>query len=479
MSGDLKQQTFKGVIWSSIERFSTMGVGFAFGLVLARLLAPSDYGVIAMLGIFIAVAQCFIDSGFSTALVRKPDRTEIDNSTAFYFNIVVGLVFYALLYLAAPYIADFYDTPILIPVTRVVGLTLLFNSLCIVQQALLTIKLDFKTQANISLIALFISGPAGIACAWYGMGVWALVVQNVLSALLRTILLWLCARWRPQAGFSKASFKALFGFGSKLLASGLLDTTYNNIYTIVIGKKFNATSLGYYTRADHFVQMPSSNITGILQRVTFPVLCTIQNEDTRLAIAYRKFLRLSGFIIFPLMLGLAAVADPLVHLLLTDKWATCVPLLQVLCFALMWYPIHAINLNLLQVKGRSDLFLKLEIIKKIIGVITLCVTIPMGLFAMCAGKIVTSLICLAINTHYTGKLIGLGYWRQMADLCPTLLNSLATGAIAYGVQLCLPELWLKLLAATAAGGLYYLLSNALLRTMEWQEILQLLQRKQA
>ncbi len=477
MSASLKQQTFKGVIWSSVERFSTMGVNFVFGLVLARMLSPADYGVIAMLAIFVAVSQCFIDSGFSSALIRKPDRTETDNATAFYFNIAVGVLAYAVLYVAAPFIAAFYETPILTPVTRVVGLTLLFNSLCIVQQALLTIRLDFKTQAKISLASALISGPVGIACAWYGWGVWALVVQSVLAGLLRLLLLWLLARWRPRAGFSRTSFRELFGFGSKLLASSLLDTTYNNIYAIVIGKVFSAASLGYYSRAHHFAMLPASNITGILQRVTFPVLSSIQNEDERLRRAYRTFLRLSGFIIFPLMMGLAAVADPLVRLILTDKWAPCVPLLQVMCFALMWYPIHAINLSLLQVKGRSDLFLKLEIIKKVIGVATLCATIPMGLFAMCAGKILTSLIALAINTHYTGKLIGLGYWRQMADLCPTLLHSLLAGGIAYGVQLCLPGLGLKLLAAPAAAVLYYLAANALLSTAEWQEFLTLYQRK--
>ncbi len=479
MSASLKQRTVKGVIWSSVERFSTMGVQFVFGLVLARLLSPADYGVIAMLTIFMAISQTFIDSGFSSALVRKPDRSEADNATAFYFNIGVGIVCYALLFAAAPFIADFYETPILTPVTRVMGLSLFFNSLCIVQQALLTIKLDFKTQAKISLLSATLSGVVGIACAWYGWGVWALVVQAVLAALLRSLFLWVWTRWRPRAGFSCASFRSLFGFGSKLLASGLLDTIYNNLYAIVIGKCFSASSLGYYSRAHQFAVLPSSSLTGILQRVSFPVLSTIQNEDERLAAGYRKFLRLSGFIIFPLMVGLAAVADPLIRLILTDKWAPCIPLLQVMCFALMWYPIHSINLNLLQVKGQSGLFLKLEIIKKILGVAALCITLPMGLFAMCASKVVTSLINLAINTHYTGKLIGLGFWRQMADLSPTLANSLVAGGIAYGVQFCLPELWLKLLIAPAAAVLYYVLINALLRTQEWQELFSLVQRKRS
>ncbi len=477
MSGSLKQQTFKGVIWSSVERFSSMLIAFAFGVYIARILAPSDYGVIAMIGIFIGISGCFIDCGFANALVRKPDKTEEDYSTTFYFNIAVGLFFYLLLFFCAPLIADFYDTPILVPVTRVVSLNLLFGSLCIVQQALLSIKLDFKTPMWITLVGVLISSPLALFGALQGWGVWALVTVSVLPSFIRMILLWYLAKWRPKTGFYKKSFKYLFGYGSKLLASGLLDTIYNNIYTIVIGKKFSATNLGYYARAEQWAQLPSSNITGILGRVSFPVLSTIQDDEARLSISYRKFLRLSGFIIFPLMMGLAAVADPLVRLVLTDKWAPCIPLLQVLCFALMWYPIHAINLNLLQVKGRSDLFLRLEIIKKIIGVLTLCVTIPMGLFAMCVGRICISILCLAVNTHYTGKLIHLGYWRQMLDLSPTLIHSLIAGGIAYGVQFYIPGLGLKLLAGSLSGTLYYILANSLLKTEEWQETLNLFSRK--
>ncbi len=481
MAESLKQKTFKGVIWSSVERFSTMGIQFAFGVLIARLLSPADYGLIAMLGVFMAVAGCFVDSGFSSALIRKPDRTEADLATAFYFNIVVALVAYAMIYMAAPYIAAFYETPLLTPVARVVGLNIIIGSLGGLQGTMLTIRLDFKTSMWISLGGVLLSSPLTLYLAYAGWGVWALVFSSVFSRTFGTVMLWCIVRWRPRAGFSLKSFKALFGFGSKLLASGLLDVLYGNIYTVVIGKQFSATDLGYYGQANHLAQMPSSNITGIMGRVSFPVLSSIQNEDARLQMAYRKFLRLSAFVIFPLMVGLAATADPLIRFLYTEKWAQTIPLLQVLCFALMWYPIHAINLSLLQVKGRSDLFLRLEIIKKLIGVATLCVTIPMGLFAMCAGRVFTSLICLAVNTHYTGKLIELGYWRQMADLCPTLCHSLVCGALAYAVQFCLPEgeLLLRVLVATAAGGLYYILANALLRTMEWQEMLTLIRRKNA
>lgn len=477
MSESLKQKTVRGVVWSTLERFSVAGVNFIFGLILARLLMPSDYGAIAMLTIFMAVAQTFIDSGFSNALIRKPDRTETDNATAFYFNIGVGIVAYSLLYLAAPYIAQFYNTPILSPLTRIIGLNLLLNSLCVVQQALLTARIDFRTQAKISLSAAIISGLVGIGFAYNGYGVWALAIQSVLASVIRTVLLWVLAKWRPKAKFSKQSFSQLFSYGSKLLMSGLLDTIYNNLYTIVIGKRFAASSLGVYSRADSWANFLAVNITGILQRVTFPVLSTIQNEDERLKVNYRKFLRISGFVVFPLMIGLAAVADPLTRFILTDKWADSIPLLRILCFALMLYPIHAINLNLLQVKGRSDLFLRLEIYKKIIGVITLCITIPMGITAMCAGRVFTSWIALAMNTHYTGNLIGLGFLQQMKDYIPTLLNSCIMGLIVYGVTLVIHNSGLQLLAGIIIGFIYYMLSNKLLKTMEWKEFILIMKQK--
>ena len=477
MAESLKRKTVKGVVWSTLERFSVAGVNFIFGLILARLLMPTDYGAIAMLSIFMAIAQTFIDSGFSNALIRKPDRTETDNATAFYFNIGVGLAAYFSLYLAAPYIAQFYKTSILIPLTRIMGLNLLLNSLCVVQQALLTARIDFKTQAKISLNAAVVSGLVGIGFAYAGYGVWALAIQSVLASVIRTVLLWILAKWRPKAKFSKQSFRNLFGYGSKLLASGLLDTIYNNLYTIVIGKRFSVATLGVYSRADQWANFLAINVTGILQRVTFPILSSIQNEDERLRVNYRKFLRVSGFVIFPLMMGLAAIADPLTRFILTDKWADSIPLLRILCFALMFYPIHAINLNLLQVKGRSDLFLRLEIYKKILGVATLCVTIPMGITAMCVGRVFTSWVALAMNTHYTGKLIHLGFFQQLKDYIPTLLNSFFMGAIVYGMTLIVSGSGLQLLTGVIIGASYYVLSNYLLKTMEWEELILIIKRK--
>ena len=431
VTDSLKQKTTKGLFWSSVERFSNQGVSFVFSIILARILAPSDFGIVAMIGIFFAVAQSFVDSGFSNALVRKTDRREEDLSTCFYFNIGVGIVAYIVLFLIAPFIADFYNQPILSPIIRITGLGVVLNSLCVVQQALFTIRIDFKSQAKVTLSATIISGIVGVVLAYLEYGVWALVWQGVVMSLVRMGLLWLMSKWRPKVGFSKDSFHYLFGYGSKLLASGLLDTIYNNIYPIVIGKFYSPAQLGNYSRALSFAQLPSSNITSILQRVTFPVLSSIQDDLPRLQINYRRLLKLSAFIVFPLMMGLAAVAFPLIRVVLTPKWEGCSLYLQIICFALLWYPIHAINLNLLQVKGRSDLFLRLEIIKKIVGVCIMCITIPLGITAMCIGMVVSSLISLFINTHYTGKLIYVGYIKQMRDLLPIFINSLIMGGIVY------------------------------------------------
>lgn len=473
MSESLKGKTAKGVLWSSVERFSTQGVQFVIMIVMARLLTPKDYGLIGMLAIFLAVSQSLIDSGFSQALIRKQHRTETDNSTVFYFNLAVGAILYLLLFLSAPWVADFYDTPELTAVMRVVCLGVIINSLAVVQRALLTVNIDFKTQAKASFSAALTSGCTGIVLAYSGYGVWALVVQQLLNLGINTGLLWLFSSWRPKRLYSWQSFHELFAFGSKLLASGLLGTLYNNVYTIVIGKLFSAGNLGHYTRAQHFAEFPSSNLTGIMQRVTYPVLCSIQEDDKRLEKVYRKFLKLSAFVVFPLMLGLSAVARPFIRVTIGEQWEFCAVLLQILCFSMMWYPIHAINLNLLQVKGRSDLFLRLEIIKKILGISVLCVTAPFGLIWMCYGQIFNSLVALIINTYYTGKLIHIGFLKQMRDLLPTLLLGLSMFALVLFVNRFIDAALWKLVAGTLIGALYYVSCSILFRFSELKEIFSL------
>lgn len=474
MAESLKKKTVRGVLWSTLERFSVQGIQFVVMIIMARMLTPNDYGLVGMLSVFIAISQSLVDSGFSQALIRKQDRTEVDNSTVFYFNLVVGLILYGVLFVSAPYIAEFYNEPQLVNITRVIGLSVLFNSLVVVQRAILTIKIDFKTQAKAALTAAISSGIVGIWMAASGYGVWSIVVYQLINLGVNVLMIWTLSHWRPQWAYSWKSFHLLFGFGSKLLVSGVIDTLYRNIYLIVIGKVFSTSDLGYYTRAHQFTDFPSSNLTGIIQRVTYPVLCSIQNEDVRLSEVYRRFLRISAFVIFPLMMGLASVAKPLILTLLKEQWLFSATLLSIICLSMMWYPIHAINLNLLQVKGRSDLFLKLEIYKKIVGVIILCITIPMGLIAMCIGSFFTSMIALIINTYYTGQLIQVGFSRQMRDLMPTFLLSVSMGGIVYlTINILSIHPLVQLGIGIIIGVLYYVLFAFLFKFTEFKEILQL------
>lgn len=472
MAESLKKKTIKGTIWSSIERFSVQAIQFIVMIFMARVLTPAEYGIVGMVTIFIAVSQSLIDSGFSQALIRKQNRTQLDKSTVFYFNIIVGVILYFILFFCAQPIARFYDEPILILVTRIVAISLPINSLAVVQRANLTININFKTQAKASLAGALATGAVGLSMAYSGWGVWAIVWSQIAGTFVNVTILWLVAKWRPTWEYSWVSFKEMFNFGSKLLVSGIIDTLYKNIYLIVIGKIFKASDLGFFTRGQNFSNFASSNITGIIQRVSYPVLCTIQEDNQRLSLVYRRFLKLSAFVIFPLMTGMAGIAKPMVLSILTEKWLYSSVLLVPLCLAAMWYPIHAINLNLLQVKGRSDLFLKLEIWKKLIGVAILIGTVPLGLYWMCWGSVLSSIIALVLNTYYTGKLIHLGFIKQMWDLLPVLVLSLSMGVAVWSLVTFVP---MPSGGALAAGlGLGIIFYIGLSKLFLFDELLELL-----
>lgn len=473
----LKSKTVKGVAWSAIERFSAQGIQFVFNILIARILLPEDYGVVAMLGIFLAISQTFIDSGFGGALIRKQNRTEEDYNTVFYFNLIVSVFFCILLWLTAPLIASFYKIPLLVKITRIISFTLVINAFRAVHETKLTIELNFKLRAYVTIICVIVIGSIGLLLASKGYGVWALVVQNVAGCLLRTLLMWIVVKWRPKRLFSKDSFKDMFSFGSKMLGSSLIDTVYNNIYTLVIGKSFNADSLGLYNKAESFAAFPSSSLTSLLQQVTYPALSSVQSDEERLRGAYKRLLNVSAYAVFPMMVGLSAVADPFVRIVLTDKWVGMTYYLQIICFSLMWYPIHAINLNILLVKGRSDYFLKLEIIKKILGILILLITLPMGLVAMCYGRIVSSLLCLPINTKYNKELISYGFWDQMKDMLPIILLSLSMGVLVRLVMMLMPTLWCKLLVGILTGVLYYIIMSVLFRLPEFKESINIVLRR--
>ena len=477
MPESLKKKTVQGVAWTSLNQILNIGLGFVIGVILARLLSPSDYGLLAMIAVFNAIAFSFLDSGFSSALVRKPDLTEDDNTTAFFFNLAAGCVLFGIIWLIAPWVSVFYDTPILTPLLRAEGSLLIVSAFKIVQNTQLTRALNFKAKMIIRVVASVFGGVAGIIAAYSGLGVWALVTMHVTDAVVSLILLWIISPWRPRGKWSRKSFNYLWGFGSKLLASGLLDTVYSNIYPIVIGKFYSVADLGQYSRAKQYADLPSHSLTGVIQQVTFPVLSHIQEDDQRLGNNYRRMLRFTVFIVFPIMIGMAVLASPLVIALVTDKWEQCVPYLQIICLASMWYPVHAINLNLLQVKGRSDLFLRLEIIKKVIITAVVFVCVPFGIIGICCGSVFTSLACLAINTYYTGKLIHVGFLRQMIDMTPTLIASLAMGVVVYLAVMPFDSDVVKLAVGIPLGVILYLGIAKVFKMPELQEALDIIHRR--
>jgi len=427
----LKNKAVHGAKWSFIDNISNSGVTFLVGLILARLLTPAEYGIMAMIAIFIAVSNSIVDSGFSNALIRKVRIEKVDYNTVFLFNLIVSIVLYILLYVAAPAISLFFKEPVLIDVLRVIGLILIVNALGIIPRTILVRGIDFKTQTKVSIISSVSSGLVGVGMAIVGFGVWSLVWQQLSRQILNSLFLWIFCKWMPQWEFSVKSFKEMFGFGYKLLLSGLLDTLYKNVYYVVIGRCYSSAQLGQYTRAEQFNTIFSSNLTSIVQRVSYPVLSSIQEEPERLREAYRQIIKTTMLVTFACMLGLAAVAKPLIIILIGEKWLTAVSFLQIICFSGMLYPLHAINLNILQVKGRSDLFLKLEIIKKTIAVFPILIGIFYGIEYMLWGSVLTSFIAYFLNSHYSADLIRYSTIEQIKDVLPVFAVSLTIAAVMW------------------------------------------------
>lgn len=427
----LKQRTFSGFVWSFIDNFAKMGIAFVVGIILARLLTPREFGLIGMTTIFIAVSQSFIDSGFKQALIRKKNCTQADFATVFYFNFLISLLFYGLLFVSAELISRFFTEPQLTAVIRVSGLILIVNGLSIVQQAQLAREINFKLQTKITAVSAVVSGVLGISLALADYGVWSLVATTLSAAFVSMALLWVWNGWRPSLIFSGDSFRDLFSFGSRMLASGLIDTIYRNVYLLVIGRFFSAADLGYYTRADSFNKIPSQNMTDVVQRVSYPALSTLQDDTPRLRSAYQKLIKSIMLIAFTLMLGMAAVAEPLILTLIGEQWQPSIIYLQLLCFVGMFYPLQAINLNMLKVKGRSDLFLNLEIVKKSLAVPVIIIGIYLGIEAMLVGMIVNSIIAYYINSYWSGKLIGYSTKQQVRDVLPSFTLAAVVSGIVY------------------------------------------------
>ena len=466
----LKHKTVHGVSWSLIDNLASSGISFLVGIVLARILSPAEFGLLGMIAVFIAVSNSIVDSGFSSALIRKTDANDSDYNTVFYFNLLLGILLYFLLFLCAPLISSFFHEPSLIPVARVMGVILIINAFSIIQRTILVKKVDFKTQTKISLIASVSSGIVGIAMALSGLGVWSLVGQQLTRQLLNTLFLWILNSWRPAREFSKKSFKELFGFGSRLMLSEMINTIYKNLYYLIIGKFYSASLLGQYTRAELFNTVFSSNLTAVVQRVSYPVLSSIQDETDRLKQAYRNVIKTTMLVTFACMLGLSAIAKPLILLLIGDKWLTAIALVPIICFAEMLYPLHAINLNMLQIKGRSDLFLKLEIIKKVFAVFPIGLGIFYGIEYMLWGSVLTSFVAFFLNSYYSARLIDYSTWAQLKDIFPTFVVSLCVAAGMWSITLLNFSVWLTLFLQCTSGIMLAILVYETIKLPEYLEL---------
>jgi O-antigen/teichoic acid export membrane protein len=438
MSASFKAKTVNALSWSMVQEFSQRGLQLAIGILLARLLGPKEFGLLAMLTIFVAVAQALVESGFGSALIQRKELTIADECSVFYFNVFAGLCLAGFLCLVAPLIAAFYLQPALTSLTRVWSVVLVINSFGVVQSALMVRELNFKGQAVISVMSTGVSGAVGLSLAWSGWGVWSLVWQQITFGSVRACLLWLLNSWRPRWLFSYQSLREMFGFGSGMVAASLVDTAFENLYSVVIGKFYTPIALGFYNRAYTLQDAASRLLSAIANRVTFPVFSQLQHDSARLKRGLQKAMTTLAFAQFPLMIGLAVVARPMVLLLLGEKWEPCIPYLQLLCFAGLSYPMHLLNLNVLMARGRSDLFFRLVLIRRALVVVNIVTTFHWGVLAMVWGQVIISVISYFVNSYYTRRFAGYSIPEQLRDVFPYLTASVVMGIVVAFVNLPLP-----------------------------------------
>lgn len=466
----LKSKTVHGMGWSAVDNVSKLGITFVVGIILARLLSPDEYGLIGILTIFISIFNAIVDSGFSNALIRKQDANDVDYSTAFITNMVLSLLMALALYLCAEPIANFFGREELAPMTRVLSSVIVINAVSLVPKAKLSKDLDFKTQTKVTIIATLLSGSIGIGMAYAGFGVWSLVWQQISMQLATSLLLWLFVRWIPAIRFSKKSFNEMWSFGWKLLVSALLDTAWKEIYQVVIGKCYSPAALGLYTRANQFAALPSSNLTMVVQRVSFPALSSIQDDKVRLKSAYKRVICTTMLATFALMLGMAACAKSMIIFLIGEQWVGCVLMLQLVIFNMMLYPLHAINLNMLQVQGRSDLFLKLEIIKKTISIGPILLGIFIGIYCMLIASVLTGLISYYLNAYYSGSFLDYDIIEQVRDILPSLGIAIAMAIPVYLMELIPISAYILFPLQLIVGTLLTILMCEKVHLPEYQEL---------
>ena len=423
----LKKIATTGFFWTFAQQFGNQAISFTVSLILARILLPAEFGLIGMVAIFIAIGNTLLNSGLTQSLIRSKELDQEDYSTVFYFNLLISLILYFIIYFLAPLIAEFYDQEILINILRLYCLTFVISAFGAVQLARLTKIMDFRTQTIIAIPASIVGGVTGIYMAYNDYGVWSLVWSSIITIAASTLQLWVYSQWSPALVFSFSKFKDHFNFGYKLTLSGLIDKIFNNLFLIVIGKFFSPAQVGFYTRAETMKQLPVTNISTALNKVTFPLFATIQDDDIRLKKIYKRLMKMVLFVIAPVLVLLAVLAEPTFRFLFTEKWLPAVPYFQILCATGILYPLHAYNLNILKVKGRSDLFLQLEIIKKTLIIVAIVIALQFGVMALLYGQVIVSLAAYFINTHYSGRFINYSALQQIKDIFPILLLSILTG----------------------------------------------------
>ena len=451
-----KSRIISSLFWKLMERGGTQGIQFIVQIVLARLLLPEDFGTIAIVMVFISLAQVFVQSGFNTALIQKKNADEVDFSSVFYLSVFVAGVLYLLIYISAPWVANFYDDPLLTPVLRVLSLTLFFGAFNSIQNAYVARHMMFKKLFYSSLGAIIISGTFGIVSAFSGLGVWALIIQQLVNQAAISIIMWFTVQWRPHLLFSFSRVKTLFSFGSKLLASSLLNVLYTDLRTLIIGRIYSPAMLGYYNRGRQFPKVVVSNIDGSIQSVMLPTLASHQDNRQRVKQMMRRAIVSSSFLIFPMMIGMAVVAEPLVRVVLTDKWLPAVPFLQIFCLSYALMPIHTANLQAINALGRSDIFLKLEIVKKITGLIILAISLPFGVHAIAMGQVVSGIISTFINAFPNKKLLDYSYVEQWKDIVPSLLIAVLMGFVVYLFNFAGLIAWQQLILQVVVGVIVYI-----------------------
>lgn len=473
MADNIKSETLKGVKWSMVNSVGGKAIGFLLGVILARLLSPTDFGIVGMATIFFTLANILIDSGFASALIRKQNMTEEDTSTVFYFNLVVSSLMCVVLCCFSPNIAGFLNAPVLTDIVKVSAFTMLVGALGSVQFALFTKQINFKIPALITLISQVLSGVIGIYLAYTGHGPWALVWQSFSAAVFRTIIVWIWSNWRPKLVFSIGSFKELFGFGGNLALNSLFDAFFRDGIGMIIGKFYTPAQLGFYSRGQHTAQLPSTFLYGIVGQVTYPVLSKIQNDDERLLNAFRKFIKMFSLLIFFCMTLLIAIAKPLTIVLFSERWLDSVIYLQIFCFIYMFYHIHALNGNYLLVKGRSDWVLKKEIINKTFKIVLLVLMIPHGVLYICITFCFSTVFDLFVNTYVTGKLFGYGIKNQFADFTPYILVSIICCLPAFGLSYCIENSYISLFLGSLSSVALYIGFAVITKNTVFNELISL------